>query len=161
METGISVATSAFKVVTGWEPRKKKSAKEVISMFFLYFTVWFEPTDVHKAGKPFRLESGQQSRWEAIAYSSPNLAELNRMVEAVRLLDGHRTKAQAIRMEDHDVDIEGFYKAVVESCLLLLERMDCVLVTLGKKGIMVTPYIELIPMPFISLFEFEDSATWI
>lgn len=34
-------------------------------------TVWYEPTDVDKARKPFLSDA-----WKSLSYSSPNLAEL-------------------------------------------------------------------------------------
>ena len=97
----------------------------------IFILVWFEPTDVHKAWKPFR--NPEEGRWSALAYTSPNLAELKKIVETIR---PGTFKNSLIVMKDSQ-DRDGFRQAIVEACLPILERMHCVMVTLGKEGMMV------------------------
>uniref|UniRef100_A0A3B3STS0 Zgc:136858 n=1 Tax=Paramormyrops kingsleyae TaxID=1676925 RepID=A0A3B3STS0_9TELE len=85
--------------------------------------VWFEPTDVDKAIKPFLSES-----WKALTYTSPNLMELCAMNQALGLLTP-----------------DGAILAVLEAVLHcaaslsrpLLEHLRCVVVTLGSLGVLL------------------------
>ena len=107
-----------------------RGSKILKTFFFAYFfAVWYEPTDVHKASKPFLCRD-----WSALAYTSPNLAELKRIVEAVR---------PSLKKDVECIDpqklhnIEEIRKPVTESCRPLLETMNCIMVTLGQHGMMV------------------------
>lgn len=53
---------------------------DTFSTITFVFAVWFEPTDVDKAIKPFLSES-----WKALTYTSPNLVELCAINQALGL----------------------------------------------------------------------------
>ena len=54
----------------------------MIQFLIIVFTVWYEPTDLLKANKPFK-----SSAWEKLTYISPNLNELRLMYSAARGYD--------------------------------------------------------------------------
>nr|XP_006820370.1 PREDICTED: pseudouridine-metabolizing bifunctional protein C1861.05-like [Saccoglossus kowalevskii] len=81
--------------------------------------VWFEPTCVVKCKKPFNSDS-----WKSLTYISPNVNELGSITE---LLDGNLK------------DIQTDYKVtdLLPLCDQLLHHISCVIVTLGKDGVLV------------------------
>ena len=50
-----------------------------IPLFHSVVSVWFDPADHFKAGKPF-----QTSAWKHITYTAPNMKELRKMHVAVK-----------------------------------------------------------------------------
>ncbi|XP_048871132.1 uncharacterized protein zgc:136858 isoform X2 [Brienomyrus brachyistius] len=84
--------------------------------------VWFEPTDVEKAKKPFLSES-----WKALTCTTPNLVELCAMNQALGL---------------PTPDVLPKTRDEVLSCAAslsrpLLEHLSCVVVTLGSLGVLL------------------------
>ena len=68
------------------------------------------------------------SHWSSVAYTSPNWAELVRMVQFVN---------PKIRVESHLQNIEEIQEYAAELCKPLLQSMDSILITLGENGLMV------------------------
>lgn len=84
--------------------------------------VWFEPTNVDKACKPFLSDS-----WKALSFFSPNLAELRAVNQALGL------PVPAVVPSSLD-DVLGSALAL---SLPLLEHLRCVVVTLGPHGVLL------------------------
>ncbi|KAL8222095.1 UNVERIFIED_CONTAM: hypothetical protein K2H54_074917 [Gekko kuhli] len=87
-----------------------------------HLAVYYEPTDVDKASKPFLSDS-----WRALACVSPNLRELR----AISRTLGHPVPA----------DLPSKLEDVVETAMALvpplLRELHCVVVTLGQHGVLV------------------------
>lgn len=98
---------------------------------FNLFSVWYEPTDVHKASKPLRKLEYRS----AIAYTSPNLAELKQMVNFIQ--PGLHCLNE-INLNKTIEEIEG---PLIEACRPLLDTMQLVMITLGKLGMTVNKRI--------------------
>lgn len=92
--------------------------------------MWYEPTDVNKACKVFRAAD-----WSSLAYTSPNLAELQRMVADM----GPYMDKNHISLDQNIFDMQ---EVITGACTPLLEKINCVLVTLGKLGLMVALFLE-------------------
>ncbi|XP_059834071.1 uncharacterized protein zgc:136858 [Hypanus sabinus] len=84
--------------------------------------VLFEPTDFSSACKPFKTES-----WKSLTYTSPNLMELWAMNQALGL--------------PVPTELPSAVDEVVEVALRmsrpLLKHLQCVIVTLGKHGVLL------------------------
>lgn len=63
-----------------WDTSSHNSVSSVCVCVFGCVSVWYEPTDADKACKPFVSES-----WKALSYTSPNLAELCTINQALCL----------------------------------------------------------------------------
>ncbi|OWF38530.1 pseudouridine-metabolizing bifunctional protein C1861.05-like [Mizuhopecten yessoensis] len=88
--------------------------------------VWFEPTDVHKAGKPFGAGVKKLP-----TYVSPNLHELQQMYQAVTGVS-HVQSAQ--------IDLDNLEAVLDESIRLskpVMEKVPVLIVTLGKHGLLL------------------------
>ena len=85
--------------------------------------VFYEPTDINKAAKPFECAGSA-----AVAYASPNLAELLRMLPAA---------AAAGVATPQQLPLDALVGSIDVACRPLLERMHCLLVTLGQRGLLV------------------------
>ncbi|XP_054845116.1 uncharacterized protein LOC129336129 isoform X2 [Eublepharis macularius] len=87
-----------------------------------HLAVYYEPTDVDKASKPFFSDS-----WRALACVSPNLRELR----AISRTLGYPVPA----------DLPSKPEDVIETALALvlplLRELHCVVVTLGQHGVLV------------------------
>jgi hypothetical protein len=83
---------------------------------------------VNKASKPLKLVGSRS----AIAYTSPNLSELKKMVDFLQpeLLD-------IIRHVNLNQTIEEIQEPLAKSCIPLLDTMQCIMITLGRLGMMV------------------------
>ncbi|XP_070209604.1 uncharacterized protein [Littorina saxatilis] len=86
--------------------------------------VWFEPTDVHKATKPFMT-----SAWKHLTYTSPNLHEAACMWMSVT--------GQPEKMLSESASVEEMLKVAVDYCTDLLHHIPVVMVTLGKYGLLL------------------------
>uniref|UniRef100_A0A4W5MSH5 Zgc:136858 n=1 Tax=Hucho hucho TaxID=62062 RepID=A0A4W5MSH5_9TELE len=84
--------------------------------------VWYEPTDCDKACKPFLSDS-----WKALAYTSPNLAELCTMNKAL----GFPTPAVL------PSSLEEVLSCAMALARPLLDHLQCVVVTLGAMGVLL------------------------
>ncbi|XP_043944411.1 pseudouridine-metabolizing bifunctional protein C1861.05-like [Protopterus annectens] len=85
-------------------------------------SVWFEPTDVDKACKPFLSDS-----WKSLTYTSPNIGEL----KAMNMSLGQRVPSEMpVLLND-----------VINTALMLarplLEHLLCVVITLGPHGVLL------------------------
>lgn len=91
--------------------------------------VFFEPTDMLIAGKPFTLDKHQSQQIRLI---SPNIYELKSIVET---LSGQKLDW------DPNKSIESGQDHLIEDCTNLLKKVqdkfDCVVVTLGPLGVLV------------------------
>lgn len=91
--------------------------------------VFFEPTDMLIAGKPFTLASELSQK---IRFISPNIYELKSIVETLT-----STKV----MWEPNESIESGIKQLLEDCRQLLtqieDKFDCIVVTLGSHGVLV------------------------
>ncbi|XP_078466773.1 uncharacterized protein LOC144730092 [Lampetra planeri] len=85
--------------------------------------VWFEPTDIDKAKKPFLSGS-----WRGLSVTSPNLAELLAMNSALGLAtpDGPPPK-----------DTSAAVALARSLCRPLLRHLALVLVTMGRHGVLL------------------------
>ncbi|XP_071272064.1 uncharacterized protein [Salvelinus alpinus] len=84
--------------------------------------VWYEPTDCDKACKPFLSDS-----WKALAYTSPNLAELCTMNKALGL------PTPAVLPSS----VEEVLSCAMDLARPLLDHLQCVVVTLGAMGVLL------------------------
>ncbi|KAM4618493.1 uncharacterized protein ACJ7VT_007871 [Polymixia lowei] len=84
--------------------------------------VWYEPTDLTKACKPFLSDS-----WKSLSYSSPNLVELCMMNKSL----GFPTP------EVLPSSLDEVLNCALALSRPLLEHLHCVLVTLGDNGVLV------------------------
>ena len=66
--------------------------------------------------------------WSSVAYTSPNWAELLKMVQFLK---------PNMKVESRLQNIEEIREHAAELCQPLLQTMDCVLITLGEHGLMV------------------------
>ncbi|XP_038610759.1 pseudouridine-metabolizing bifunctional protein C1861.05-like isoform X3 [Tachyglossus aculeatus] len=100
--------------------------------------VCFEPTDENEASKPFLSDS-----WTALTYASPNLRELRAIARAL----GHPGPAELPRELDAVLSVAG------DLVRPLLQRLHCVVVTLGEHGVLLCgrlgspPTVSLNPAP--------------
>ncbi|KAM9816166.1 uncharacterized protein zgc:136858 [Syngnathus typhle] len=84
--------------------------------------VWYEPTNSEKACKPFLSDA-----WKSLSYTSPNLAELCSMNKTL----GLQTP------EVLPNSLEQVLSLAVALSRPLLEHLHCLVVTLGKNGVLV------------------------
>lgn len=84
--------------------------------------VLFEPTDPCNARKPFETDG-----WKALVYTTPNLMELQAMNRAL----GLPVTAELPRELDAVID------AALEMSRPLLKHLQCVIVSLGREGVLL------------------------
>uniref|UniRef100_A0A3Q3QNX8 Carbohydrate kinase PfkB domain-containing protein n=1 Tax=Monopterus albus TaxID=43700 RepID=A0A3Q3QNX8_MONAL len=84
--------------------------------------VWYEPTDLDKACKPFLSDA-----WKSLSYSSPNLAELCSMNKTLGIPTPEVLPSS----------LEEVLHVAVTLSRPLLEHIHCLVVTLGAKGVLV------------------------
>lgn len=90
--------------------------------------VWYEPTDIHKASKPFTTSAGRM-----LTYISPNMNELRAMYTTLT-----STKESFIGHSEPDfVALEGILDEALWLSKVIVEEVPVVLVTLGKHGVML------------------------
>ncbi|XP_029379574.1 pseudouridine-metabolizing bifunctional protein C1861.05 [Echeneis naucrates] len=85
-------------------------------------SVWYEPTNPDKAGKPFLSDT-----WKSLSYTSPNLDELCTMNKTL----GFPTP------EVLPTSLEEVLNVTVALSRPLLDYLHCLVVTLGHHGVMV------------------------
>uniref|UniRef100_A0A3P9L1V8 Pseudouridine-metabolizing bifunctional protein C1861.05 n=1 Tax=Oryzias latipes TaxID=8090 RepID=A0A3P9L1V8_ORYLA len=84
--------------------------------------VWYEPTDVERASKPFLTDA-----WKYLSYSSPNMAELCNM-----------NKTLGIATPDVlPTSLSEILHVAVSLSRPLLEHLHCLVVTLGSNGVLL------------------------
>ena len=101
----------------------------------ILYSVWFEPTCLLKAKKPFSSDA-----WQNITYTSPNLNELRTMNLAVTKQPDPRWKEednQSLYEKTTERKVEDIIDECLHLCQPLLSYIHCVIVTLGKDGILV------------------------
>ncbi|XP_026222094.1 pseudouridine-metabolizing bifunctional protein C1861.05-like isoform X1 [Anabas testudineus] len=84
--------------------------------------VWYEPTDLDKACKPFLSDA-----WKSLSYSSPNLAELCTMNKTLGVPTPEVLQSS----------LEERLRVAVTLSRPLLEHLHCLVVTLGADGVLV------------------------
>ncbi|XP_026222279.1 indigoidine_A and YeiC_kinase_like domain-containing protein isoform X1 [Anabas testudineus] len=84
--------------------------------------VWYEPTDLDKACKPFLSDA-----WKSLSYSSPNLAELCTMNKTLGVPTPEVLQSS----------LEERLRLAVTLSRPLLEHLHCLVVTLGADGVLV------------------------
>ncbi|XP_061400047.1 uncharacterized protein LOC133335766 [Musca vetustissima] len=91
--------------------------------------VFFEPTDMLIAGKPFKLS---QQQYQQIKFISPNVYELKTIVET---LTGQKVEW------DPNESLAAGQDELISNCTTLLQEIqhnfDCIVVTLGSHGVLV------------------------
>lgn len=97
--------------------------------FFIFFSVWFEPTDVSRATKPFLNKSATPP-----AFISPNYMEF---LEIYKLLNPEYVDRHA---ESHEGD--EFLCNCINQAYFVAEVVDNVIITLGKRGVLVSCIIK-------------------
>ncbi|XP_027210795.2 uncharacterized protein [Penaeus vannamei] len=89
--------------------------------------VWYEPTDIQKASKPW-----QSGRGDKVTFSSPNLSELRSIWRHLGLSElppsNHATEGE---------DLTDILGAIVHTATPLLDTMSALMVTLGPQGFMI------------------------
>ncbi|KAJ8020473.1 Pseudouridine-metabolizing bifunctional protein C1861.05 [Holothuria leucospilota] len=98
--------------------------------------VWFEPTCVKKATKPFQTDA-----WKSLSYASPNLNELRMMYAS---LEGEETVDF-----DRELSLTDKLRECLQLSKRLMEGIYCLVITLGEDGILVVRNAEP-EDPFIS-----------
>lgn len=91
--------------------------------------VFFEPTDMRIAGKPFTLPSSLSKQ---IKFVSPNFCELRSIVQTFR---GHHNKQFSGEIPQKFSELMN---AVNEMLTEIQSQFDCILVTLGAQGVIVS-----------------------
>ncbi|KAJ6660044.1 hypothetical protein lerEdw1_018242 [Lerista edwardsae] len=86
-----------------------------------HLAVFYEPTDVDKASKPFFSDS-----WRALACTSPNLQELRAIVQTL----GYPVPA------DLPSKPEDIIKTAMTLVCPLLRQLHCAVITLGQHGVL-------------------------
>ncbi|XP_071855180.1 uncharacterized protein [Apostichopus japonicus] len=89
-----------------------------------HIPVWFEPTCVSKAKKPFVSDT-----WRKISYASPNLNELRVMYAA---LEGEETVDF-----DRELSLTDKLRECLQLSKRLMESFYCLIITLDEDGILV------------------------
>ncbi|XP_014861261.1 PREDICTED: pseudouridine-metabolizing bifunctional protein C1861.05-like [Poecilia mexicana] len=84
--------------------------------------IWYEPTDVEKACKPFLSDT-----WKSLSYSSPNLAELCMMNKTLGLTVP----------EELPASLDEILTVAMALSRPLLENLHCLVVTLGPDGVLL------------------------
>ncbi|KAL9961537.1 hypothetical protein ACROYT_G030495 [Oculina patagonica] len=99
-----------------------------------HIPVWFEPTCIMKAEKPFLSDA-----WHSITYVSPNLKELRTMSSAIMKQESlkHKPRPGNNNADDKDRPLEDIITECLHLCKPLLKHIHCVVVTLGKDGALV------------------------
>ena len=101
--------------------------------YFVFMTVWFEPTCLMKAEKPFLSDA-----WHNITYISPNIKEL-RSIDSTLMKQQQEQSRNLSGNEDTDKDrsLDSVITECLTLCKPLLKHIHCVIVTLGKHGALV------------------------
>uniref|UniRef100_A0A3B3V3P8 Zgc:136858 n=1 Tax=Poecilia latipinna TaxID=48699 RepID=A0A3B3V3P8_9TELE len=84
--------------------------------------IWYEPTDVEKACKPFLSDA-----WKSLSYSSPNLAELCMMNKTLGLTVP----------EELPASLDEILTVAMALSRPLLESLHCLVVTVGPDGVLL------------------------
>ncbi|XP_039217902.1 pseudouridine-metabolizing bifunctional protein C1861.05-like isoform X2 [Crotalus tigris] len=87
-----------------------------------HLTVYYEPTDVNKASKPFVSEN-----WKGLTCVSPNLRELRAISQTL----GNPVPT------DLPSKVEDIIKTAIALAYPLLRGLHCVVVTLGQHGVLL------------------------
>ncbi|XP_073982860.1 uncharacterized protein isoform X6 [Rhodnius prolixus] len=86
--------------------------------------IWFEPTELKKAAKPFSSEL-----WKSITCTSPNLNELITIAKTVGV-------SGDISGNIDDTDINTLIKLLAHLTIPLAEYIPVIMITLGRNGIL-------------------------
>ncbi|XP_024137580.1 pseudouridine-metabolizing bifunctional protein C1861.05 [Oryzias melastigma] len=84
--------------------------------------VWYEPTDVERASKPFLSDA-----WKSLSYSSPNMAELCNMNKTLGIATPNVLPTS----------LDEILHVAVSLSRPLLEHLHCLVVTLGSNGVLL------------------------
>lgn len=90
--------------------------------------VFFEPTDMRISGKPFKLS---QSLRHQIKFISPNIYELKQIVETI-------TNESIVWNEKKILSKDKLLRETKRLLKLIEQEFDCILVTLGHHGIVLS-----------------------
>ncbi|XP_067124021.1 uncharacterized protein [Centruroides vittatus] len=90
--------------------------------------VWYEPTDIVQAKKPFLTED-----WKSLTYSSPNYNELRMMYSCVSGKDLKSLESEEIER----IPLETIIKCCIQLSEPLMHYLHTLIVTLGAKGVLV------------------------
>lgn len=112
---------SQFNAVCKYDPHFK---------FKFFFSVFFEPTDMRIANKPFKLSP---EKYKAIKFISPNLYELRTIAEELGV---PMEMIRDTNLEDSSVD--DIISEVSNISKILNKSIDNIIVTLGNKGVVLT-----------------------
>ncbi|XP_021163178.2 pseudouridine-metabolizing bifunctional protein C1861.05 [Fundulus heteroclitus] len=89
--------------------------------------IWYEPTDVDKACKPFLSDA-----WKSLSYLSPNLKELCMINKTLGL-----TAPEVDVVLELPSTLDGILLLAVALSRPLLENLHCLVVTLGPDGVLL------------------------
>ena len=115
--------------------------------------MWFEPTNLLKADKPFHSDL-----WQNITYASPNIFELRTMYNAVTKQSNNENEHSSGDWATDPfmtMSLDDIISKSITMCHPLLQHLHCVIVTLGKHGVLVcrdTPA----NTPFLPIKEFKS-----
>lgn len=106
-----------------------------IILIIIILTVFYEPTDMLIADKPFQL-SPQQYR--QIKFMTPNIYELRKIVQTLKPLSAVPAKEIiSTSASENDLKINKFSDEIVELCDKLHDDIDNIVVTAGSHGIFI------------------------
>ncbi|KAB7495674.1 hypothetical protein Anas_05225, partial [Armadillidium nasatum] len=88
-------------------------------------SVWYEPTDIKKARKPWDLPGSN-----SILFTSPNLNEFNAIVKFL-------SKGKAKDVVHSSCEDESFVQRIVEESKNYLSNLKAIMISLGNKGFIV------------------------
>ncbi|XP_068220687.1 uncharacterized protein [Palaemon carinicauda] len=87
--------------------------------------VWYEPTDIQKATKPWLTGRGQ-----SVSFSSPNFNEL-------RTLSLHLGLGEIAWLPEDKEEMQEHLPKIVKTVTPLLEHMKALMITMGRLGFMI------------------------
>lgn len=95
--------------------------------------MFYEPTDMSIAGKPFELE---RKFYEQIKFVSPNLYELRKIAETLNISPAIKSNLKVEKATTED-EKQKLFQEITELCNELQEYIDNVIVTAGSFGVFI------------------------
>ncbi|KAK3854883.1 hypothetical protein Pcinc_038681 [Petrolisthes cinctipes] len=99
------------------------------------FAVWYEPTDIDKASKPW-----VGGRGHLLSFASPNLNELRSIctyLDLGKLMDSKAVAAVGKNSSEEENKTQQLLKTVLTTAAPLLTSLHALMVTLGPLGFMI------------------------
>jgi hypothetical protein len=120
---------------------------EKIYIIHLFFLVFYEPTDMSLADKPFTLN---ENLFKQIKFISPNLSELWKIAESFNTSSSSSTssiisssttkdnlKFDNVRTSVNDENLDRILRDIADLCQMIGDRIENIIVTAGHLGIVI------------------------